>query len=277
MSTQYALSVYRRVFLPMPLLIALAMPSMAQQTYVITDCHDLNAHIETGANGRVCACNAGFANNNGTCEPASSPGAAGSSPGNPNPTPPHGPGNGIGGPDPAPNDPCKTAADQQARQCGRDTAASYATCMANGRDYMQSVCTANISYSEADISWSDYLTWSNPLAPDHICTANESRDQCYRDIAMAKTARDRSNCLQEMVNGSGSWWDKLGFSFGLHAPGLNAGMSVDTSSEKVVGVQQYCRIDGQRLLNNCTQQQQCDRAKCDGRTLPGCSNNVAAH
>jgi RHS repeat-associated protein len=68
---------------------------LAQETIIITDCADLNAHIEKGPSGETCVCNPGFTSLSGTCMPdGGGGGGAGDAPGGPGPT------GGPGGPGP---------------------------------------------------------------------------------------------------------------------------------------------------------------------------------
>jgi hypothetical protein len=139
-------------------------------------------------------------------------------------------------------------------------------------------CTNTLSaLSASDIGIADLQNWA-----DAVCARNEyfvdplsgivsaATPACRNSIAAAKTANERANCTEDLMNGSGPYYDSMQIKVDVNGIGFTIGNGGGgVSSGLTSGGYGACFSREQILQRNCDQAQQCARSKCDGQTT-GC-------
>lgn len=194
---------------------------------------------------------------------------SGSGIGSPVPSPPRGPGNPGGNPREDPNVQellkCDQEAERQYNARLSVNAQVEQACRQTRMAHAAKWCTEQISYTPFDIGSTDFTIYSD------ICTdpptvglgsreypqrIGEWKRACRKDIAAHKTASQRRNCVDGLINGGGMYFTKLKIGLSSDVIGIEFEGNIDQ------GILQKCKEDRSKANDGDDAILKCARAKC---------------
>ena len=190
-------------------------------------------------------------------------------------------------------DALSTAKTDACRSRARNTGGS---CLSLLYQNLGTFCTQTVNggvpYSSSDVGQLDL----GKYAPD-VCPSNSwhvswftgriiANPTCYADVAVAKTAGERADCRDELMSGSGSYFDSAHFGFKISVPGFgefsgDIGHGQNTNGQSG---DQVCQGLMTQMTTGCAIASGCMESKCPetpdstGHYKDGssCTPNVAA-